>query len=78
MGQDDMFVVEFYAEHRIGQKLSDHAAELDHIFFGQINLIEWWRRIGERRRVRWAEIGRRSSFCESVIALSAITLSLFC
>src|ERR1700679_2924002 len=29
MGQNDMLVVELYAEHRVGQQLSDHAAELD-------------------------------------------------
>ena len=56
-----MFIIEFYAKHRIGQEFSDHAAELDHIFFGQTYLIKWWNEF-RRCRVKWAEIGCRSSF----------------
>jgi hypothetical protein len=40
MGENHMLIVEFYAKHGIGQEFGDHATELDHIFFGQTNLIE--------------------------------------
>jgi hypothetical protein len=35
MGENHMFIVEFHPEHGVGQQLSDHATEFDHIFLGQ-------------------------------------------
>ncbi len=57
MSKNDVFIVKFYTKHGVGQKFCDHATELDHIFFGQTNLINWC-----NTRLKWAEFSSRSSF----------------
>lgn len=35
MGQNNVLIIKFDAKHRVGQQLSDHATEFDHIFLRQ-------------------------------------------
>ena len=50
MGENHMFIIELNAEHRIGKQFSNHATELDHIFFRQTHLLQIFGTLA----VKWA------------------------
>jgi hypothetical protein len=64
MGEDDVLIIQFHPEHGIRQQLSDHATELDHIFFRQKNLLGCG-----APPVKWAETRLASSFVPARLIL---------